>query len=84
MQAAAVAAASMSMPSLTAEQLNSLVHSDAFDRQFRPNASYNAPSPEAMQAFVLGRTDELMPTNLGDTGWGGAHAHGHIHRPGQL
>jgi SHAQKYF class myb-like DNA-binding protein len=58
--AAAAAAASASVPALTAEQLNNLVHSDAFDAQFRQNAGVHALSDEALQAFVLGKTDELL------------------------
>ena len=50
----------VSEPILTAEHLDSLVRSDAFEGQFRHNAGVHAPSGEALQAFILGRTDDLM------------------------
>ncbi len=45
---------------VTAEELNNLVHSDAFVRSFLPGAGTTALSGEALQAFVLGDCDELQ------------------------
>jgi SHAQKYF class myb-like DNA-binding protein len=52
----------MSEPVLTEEHLDSLVRSDAFEGQFRHNAGVHAPSGEALEAFLLGRTDDLLET----------------------
>ena len=50
----------VSEPILTAEHLDSLVRSDAFEGQFRHNAGVHAPSGTALEAFILGHTDDLL------------------------
>ena len=47
----------------SAAELSDLAHVGAFNHQFLPGAGVAAPSEQALEAFVLGETTELLDSD---------------------